>query len=177
MLIVPGIMSLSQYLLMLVRGPILDYHQEQCRICGKIGGLWGHGFRFRKSDREGEGLNPIKIQRLICKFCKKTFSILPECIPPRRWHLWAMQQAALLLYVSGRSIRAIAKTLSPARRTISRWLTCLKEEFLVHESVLRGHQPDLGRASGFTDFWKACLDKFSLASAMRLCHVAGVVIP
>ena len=134
----------------------------------------------RKSDREsspGESLNPIMIQRYYCPGCKKTFSVLPECIPPLRWYLWEVQQTMLLLFTAGQSVYAIARKSRPSCKTIRRWLTCFQEQFLLHKDTLCACFGELSRTSGFFDFWNACLKKMTLGSAMRLCHIAGVIIP
>lgn len=176
--IVAGILSLVQYLKTLKDEP------ERCRLenclhCGKSG-VWFHGCYPRKADRSKatrEALNPIYIQRFYCRDCRRTCSVLPECIPPRRWYLWDVQQLALLLFLAGKKIYAIAKEILPSRWTIGRWITRWKEKFLDHKDALCHHFVDLGRTPDFTDFWKSCLDKVSLASAMRLCHVSEVFIP
>lgn len=156
-----------------------QYRLRHCPECGKSN-PWRHGCYPRQSDRENnssDSLNPILIQRYYCPACGKTCSVLPECIPPRRWYLWEVQQAALLLLLSGKSLRAIARTLKPTRHTIARWWRRFKEQFLLQESILRSHCAELGRTSGIVDFWTACFEKFSLAAAMRLCHVSGIAIP
>ena len=175
MLILTAITSLVQHLATL-KDSFFRYRPDKCPLCGKSG-LWFHGVYYRKSDRENEDLNPIPIPRFLCPHCEHTCSVLPECIPPRRWYLWLAQQAALQLLLSGQSQRAIAATLTLGRRTIGRWWKRFKEQFLQHESVLRSHYPELGRTTGMIDFWTACLEKISLATAMQLCHINEVVVP
>ncbi len=77
----------------------------------------------------------------------------------------------------GNSIYAIAKQIMPARRTIARWVARFQNQFHIHKDILCNHIPDLGRATGFNDFWTLCLNTRSLAKAMRLCHVAGGFVP
>jgi len=175
MLILAAITSLMQYLITL-ENDLSQHCPDKCPSCGKAG-LWGHGVYYRKPDRESGVLNPIPIHRFLCPHCKHTCSVLPECIPPRRWYLWEAQQAALQLLLSGQSLRAIAMALTPGRSTISRWWNRFKEQFLRHESALRSRCADLGRAAGIVNFWKACLEKYSLATAMRLCFIEGVTVP
>ena len=152
---------------------------DRCLCCGSARPQL-HGCYPRKADRSGtcnESLNPILIQRYYCSACQRTCSVLPECLPPLRWYLWVVQQAALVLLLAGKSLRAIAQEVMPSRRTIGRWINRFKEQFRLHKDALCSHTADLGRATGFADFWQACLDQISLAQAMRLCHVAGVTIP
>jgi transposase-like protein len=177
-LIVAGMSSLIQYLTTIKINP-LTVRPECCPNCGKLG-VWLHGYYPRKADRSSsssESLNPIFIQRFLCPHCRRTCSVLPECMPPRRWYLWEVQQAALLLLLAGKSLYAAAKEVAPSRHTLGRWLQCFKEQLCLHKDALCNHRPDLGRTTGFTDFWKACLKEFSLAQAMRLCHASGVPIP
>lgn len=171
MFILAGIASLVQY----VAVESLEC-PSQCPNCGRPK-PWRHGTYPRKTDRESGELNPILIHRFYCPNCKQTCSVLPACIPPHRWYLWTVQQTALALFLSGRSLNAIAQTLALGRRTVSRWLNRFKNRFLVQADVLRNHKPELGRTTDFHSFWKSCLDKLSLAEAMRICHVSGVSIP
>lgn len=175
--ILSDIVSLRQYIMIFEKKEFAD--NERCSHCGKSG-LWRHGSYARKADRTSkprESLNPILIQRYYCPSCRKTCSVMPECIPPHRWYLWSIQQAALTLLLAGKSLRAIAQEIAPSRRTVGRWINRFKEQFHFHKDVLCTHAVDLGRTTGFTDFWQACFGQMSLAQAMRLCHVAGVFIP
>lgn len=175
--IVAGIASLLQHI------NAMNQQQEHYRPlkcgCGRAG-LWRHGCYPRKADRTsstGESLNPIFIQRLYCPECKKTCSVLPECIPRYRWYLWDIQQAIFLLILNGKSLYAAAEEMMPSRRTAKRWLDRFTEKFLSHKNALCGYIPDLGRTENFSDFWRTCLEKISLAQAMRFCHAFGEIIP
>ncbi len=75
------------------------------------------------------------------------------------------------------SAYAISKTMPPSRQTIKRWLMRFVEQFRLHKDALCTHFYALGRAINMADFWQATLQKMRLSEAMRLCHVAGVVIP
>ena len=173
MRILPGIRTLVQHFYILKQDPI---HPSCCPRCGEAD-LIKHGFYYRKADRESGDLNPVPIQRFICGGCHVTCSALPECIPRRRWYLWDVQQQALLLYLMGLSLQAITKVLSPAAHTVARWVKRFQDQFLLHTSVLRELNPDLGRSPSFGAFWQACLKECSLAEAMRFCHVAHVAVP
>jgi transposase-like protein len=175
--ILPEVSTLEQYLLLFEQGILLG-ETVQCLHCGRSG-LWRHGHYDRKADRcnESESLNPIPIQRFLCRYCGKTCSVLPECIPPHRWYLWEVQQLALLLWLTGKSFYAVAKKTVPSRQTIKRWADRLQEQFHLHKDALCNLFVDLGRTPGFADFWSTCLNKIPLSSAMRLCHVSGVIIP
>lgn len=164
---------------------LLNNAQKVCRLevcphCG-LSKPWKHGFYSRQSDRinpSTESLNSIPIQRYYCSGCKKTCSVLPECIPPHRWYLWETQGLVLLSVLTGCSIFATAKILLPSRQTISRWINRFKEQFVFHKDALCNLFHNLGRAAtNMDDFWRAALKKMSLGAAMRLCHVSGVFIP
>ena len=154
------------------------YRLKYCLCCGKSG-VWPHGCYPRKADRSGglESLNPIMIQRFFCPGCRRTCSVLPECIPPRRWYLWDEQQTALLLLLTGNSLSAVAKKVMPSRHTLKRWFTRIKEQFHLHKDVLCNHFIELGRTINCINFWQIFLKNNLLSFAMRLCHVAGVSIP
>ena len=146
---------------------------DRCPTCGRDA-LVGHGVYYRV-DRESGDRYPIP--RFSCQSCHATCSVLPEHIAPRRWYGWTIQQQALLLHIAGKSLRAITEVLSPAARTVARWVKRLQAQFLLHGSVLRERRPDLGRACGFGGFWQACIQELSLAQAMRFCHLAHVSVP
>ena len=175
--ILPHILSLLQYVTILKEKK--HTRLKYCLCCGKEG-LWFHGHYHRKPDREkrsDESLNPVIILRFFCRYCKKTCSQLPECIPPRRWYLWEVQQSVISLLLSGASLRTASRLLTPSRSTCRRWWHRLKEQFLLHGDTLRTHLSELGRTFTFNGFWQACFQKISLGKAMLLCHQTGVAIP
>jgi len=158
-----------------------DHRPDYCVCCGKQD-PWRHGTFTRQPDRENpskKSLNPINIQRYFCNVCKKTFSALPECISPRRWYTWEAQQLILELHLLGISAYSIAKICIPSYKTIRRWLARAKEQIIFHKGTLGGIDKfkDLNRTVDFKSFWHSCLDKMTLAAAMRLCHVSGISIP
>ena len=176
--ILPNFLSLLQYTYAINNTPD-NNRPERCPYCG-VAGLWCHGPYERKADREhslDESLNPILIQRYYCPTCKRTCSALPECIPPRRWYLWELQQQILLLSLLGQSAYAIAQQTTPSYKTIVRWLLRFNEQFRLHKDALVVHFNQLGRTSGIAEFWHTFFKKFTLGSAMRLCHAAGVFVP
>lgn len=176
--ILPNILSLIQYISALKNIPE-TCRPDKCVYCGRAH-PHSHAEYERKSDRENQGedsLNPILIQRYYCPGCGKTMSVLPECIPPKCWYLWKTQQIALVLIMSGHSLCAIAKEIIPSRHTIARWKNRFFEQHRCYKDVLCNQIPELGRSLLIEDFWSACLDKMTLGAAMRLCHVAGVIIP
>ena len=153
--IVSDILSLTQYLTSLETNPAL-YRLKCCPHpdCGKSG-LRRHGFRYRKSDRENDEkstLNPIPILRLYCPSCGRTCSVLPECIPPFRWYLWLIQQAAIKLYLSGESFNKISQKIMPSRWTISRWIKRLGDQFKTHTLHLKSKWSWLGYKDDFCIF-------------------------
>jgi transposase-like protein len=176
--IVAGIVTLIQYLAVLKNEPKM-LRPERCPSCGKFH-PWIHGSYPRKADRSCDGdefLNPIIILRFYCSGCGKTCSILPECIPSRRWYLWQVQESALLLLLAGKSINLTAKEVGPSRSTIRRWLDRFNEQLSLHKDALCKLFADFGRFAGFSNFWKACLQQITLAQAMRLCHADRVLVP
>lgn len=177
MFIVAGIASLFQYS-DLIKNRLNDIKPDRCLCCGRLK-VWPHGKYPRKADRtnSADSLNPIWIQRYYCPACHKTFSVLPECLPPRRWYLWEVQQVALMLALAGVSFRAIENKIAPSRRTIRRWLNRFKEQIHFHKDILCGRFIELGRTFDFAAFWRTCLNTTSLAEAMRLCHASGVPVP
>jgi hypothetical protein len=178
----PGILaeitSLEQHIQHLADFP-QEYRPSQCPHCYKAG-VWIHGYYGRTADhneRTGGRLNPIPIPRFFCPHCRKTCSTLPECIPPRRWYLWTIQQVFILSLLTGGQLPSVSPSRCPGRVTIGRWWNWLKEKFPLHADTLRARDPDLGRVSGFHEFWRACLDKMPLSEAMYWLHKNGLTIP
>lgn len=173
----PDITDLAQHLNAIKHD--LNRYKLKCSHCG-MNHLWNHGFYYRKTDRHGgnkKSCNPVPIPRFICKYCKKTISVLPECISPRRWYMWSIQQAVMLKIILGTRIRAISKKLLVSRSTCRRWYKRFKSQYLHHSSILRNHYPKLGLHEDFNKFWAACLKAIPLSKAMLLCNLFGVRIP
>lgn len=176
--IIPGITRLLQHLTEIKQNPE-SYRPSNCMGCGCCG-LWRHGSYERKSDRESKNsptLNPIPIPRFYCPHCRHTCSVLPECIPPRRWYLWEVQQTVLLLLFSGLSATAISQSHAPGRRTIRRWLRSLRERFIEFSACLKSKYSALGYQSDFTPFWQDCFERLGLAKAMLFLNHQGIMIP
>jgi transposase len=178
--IAANIKSIKEYLSYILQHGHKALRPTRCPSCGKTD-LWCHGSYQRKSDRKNKGaysLNPINIFRFFCPFCKCTCSVLPEFISPRRWYIWNIQQAAFLLAIAGHSWRYIAKDLSIARSTPSRWFHRFEEMFKIHAFHLSSRFFELGaNTESVTAYWKACLQKISLARAMYWVYRAGGAIP
>jgi hypothetical protein len=178
--IVASILSLMQHLFTLKNDP-KKYTLDCCPYgdCGKSG-LWRHGYRYRKADRENEPrstLNPVAILRLYCPACKRTCSLLPECIPPLRWYLWVIQQAAMHAYFIGQSFNKISQQIKPSRWTIGRWVKRWQEKFKEHALHLKTKWSWLGYHTSFNDFWIAILKKVELSHAMIFLSHQGLFVP
>lgn len=178
-IIIPDILTLAQYINLQIDKSI-HIRPDKCLNCGKAG-LHRHATYWRASDRENHGsgsLNPIIIQRYLCPHCQKTCSILPECIPPRRWYPWCIQQAVLLACLLGKSFNEISKTQIPGRSTCKRWYTWLQTRWLDFADVLRSMYGEwLGRYPEFESFWLACFKKIALSKVMWYCQQRGVIVP
>lgn len=176
--IIPGITTLLQYLNELKNDPE-QFRPSTCESCGRCG-LWDHGHYDRKSGRGNSSenlLNPIPILRFFCCGCKHTCSVLPECIPPRRWYLWNIQQGVLLTLLAGHSAARISQSNMPGRRTISRWFHWLQErssEFCFH---LKSNNSTLGYFSDFKDFWNYCFELMGLAKVMVFLNAQKLMVP
>jgi transposase-like protein len=141
-----------------------------------------HGHYKRKADREHrwntDSLNPVVILRYRCGSCRRTFSALPECIPPRQWYLWEIQEQVLKANIAGDSKNAISQKVLPSRRTIGRWLSRFTEIWQNLQHHFKACWTELGNvANTFTEFWQALLQKTSLASTMHYLYDCGERIP
>ncbi len=176
--IVAGILSIAQHLKTLQENSEY-YRVSYCPCCGKAG-LWRHGTRYRKADRENvkeSTLNPVPILRFYCPACHHTCSVLPECIPPRRWYLWTIQWLAMLLIFSEESIYTISQKIIPSRWTISRWYQRLKDQFDIHAASLKSIWSWLGYKTCLHEFWQALTEKLNFSTAMLFLNQHGVIVP
>jgi len=176
--IVPAITSLQQHLDALEREPVV-YRPAVCPHCG-LAGLWGHGCYDRKADRRPDAsgaLNPIPIPRFFCRGCRQTCSRVPECVAPRRWYGWALQQVVLLLLLGGGSLHGCAAQTGLDRRTVRRWWGWLQARHAEFGLFLRARFPELGRTVDFRGFWQGCWQAMTLSQAMAWLDHEGVVVP
>ena len=177
--ILSDISTLVQYKFKLIE-QFESIRPERCWNCG-MPGLHCHATYERQADRENKGsgsLNPIIIQRYICPHCKKTCSVLPECIPPRRWYPWYIQQAVLLACLFGKSLNEISRQHIPSRSTCKRWWEWLQERTNHFTHELKSMFPGtLGRCPDFKMFWSSCIKTMNLSKAMWYCHQNGVIVP
>lgn len=179
--ILSGLLTLDQHLSTYLETPSA-YRPQCCPHCGSAG-LWCHGTYDRQAKCEKGDECPVPIQRFFCPPCRRTCSVLPEYIPPRRWYHWALQSVALSLLLMGKSVLGVWQILfdqtsqEPSLSTLRRWWSCLREGYALHRFHLCSVLPELGRAANFTDFWQTCLQKIPLSSAMNTLHRAGVRIP
>ena len=153
--IVASILTLQQHLNLLASSPLI-YRPTVYPHCS-FGKLWCHGCYERKADRHGsasDSLNPILIPRYLCLGCHQTCSRLPECIAPRRWYDWAIQQIVIVMLLSGCSLCWCSRQCGLDRRTIRRWWAWLNERGQAFEWMLRSRFPELGRAVNFEAFWQ-----------------------
>lgn len=164
---VAGILSLAQHLELLAEDP-QRYRPSQCPHC-QADQPWRHGCYKRKADRLAPtraSLNPVAVPRFRCRWCTRTCSRLPECLAPRRWYDWAVQQAVLLLLLAGCSVRQCAACTQRQRSTVQRWGAWLAERGSVFAFFLRSRFAELGRAGDGGAFWLGVLKMMSLSRAM-----------
>lgn len=177
--IIPEITSLYQYLELFKENP-LQFRPKFCPNCKAVVLMRYHGVYYRKPDRENpstSNVNPIPVARFFCSICRRTCSVLPECIPPRRWYLWSTQQTVLAKIVNGVSFNKTANEVIPSRRTAARWWRCLNERYPEHYLHLCSRFPWLGYSDGIKKFWQSLFEKIKLSTAMFLLNNTGVFIP
>jgi len=75
------------------------------------------------------------------------------------------------------SLREVARSLWPSRRTIGRWWQWLMARFDTHSLHLRSRFPALGRAVDWKAFWSLCFERMSLGEAMGWLDRVEVRVP
>lgn len=169
--IVAGITSIEQHEQTIDLAPEM-YRPPCCPHCGiKI--VWSHGCYHRKADlcNRGEGnRNPVSILRYCCSVCRRTCSRLPECIAPRRWYNWLLQQVGLSPVIGSAAPTSSVADPTPAYRTLKRWKQWLQERGGLFRLSLTSRFPDLGRVADDTHFWRGVFDTLGLSRAMAWCN-------
>lgn len=163
--IVPTIISLQQHMDCMEREPVI-YRPHSCPHCG-FTKLWGHGSYERQANRHSIGygsLDPVLVPRFLCLGCRQTCSRLPECVAPRRWYGWTLQQSVLLILLNGLSLRQCSAQFGLDRHTVRRWWMWLCERRDEFGLILRSCFPDLGPA-------------MPLSGVMAWLDSVGVVVP
>jgi Domain of unknown function (DUF6431) len=167
--IVAGITSLEQHEHAIEQTPE-TYRPPCCPHCG-IKVVWRHGSYHRKADlcNRGEAnRNPVPILRYCCSACRRTCSRLPECIAPRRWYSWLVQEMWLRIVLEPTATRP-SSCPTPARRTLGRWHHWLQKRKGHFRFLLTSRFPDLGRAGDDARFWLGVFDTLGLSRAMAWC--------
>ena len=163
--IVAGITSLEEHLEMIRQKPEA-YRPLSCPHCG-IKQLRQHGYYYRQADRRAQRLrlDPVPICRYRCVGCRRTCSRLPECIAPRRWFPWSVQEQFLSPRV-GATPAGCGDDGQPTARSIGRWWRWLRDRGALFALHLRARFPELGRTSEFCGFWRQVFSSLGLARAM-----------
>ena len=97
-----------------------------CPDCGAIGMLirWG---TYTRQARTGLAIYWIRVQRVRCKACEHTHSLLPDFLHPYRRYVVARMQLVVFLYLlGGMSFNSIIERLpgqGPDRSTVREWIT------------------------------------------------------
>ncbi len=176
--ILSEILTFGQHLNTLKESPDL-YRPKFCPYCHAVV-IWCHGFYYRKPDRINHGndsVNDIPIPRHQCADCRHTFSTLPECIAPRRWYPWAIQQWCLWLSLNGWSVRQIHQCFPISRSTIKRWINWLLDYFALHHHEICNQLPEMGYFANCAPFWNHWLKSRLFSHAMVLLNKGGLVVP
>lgn len=176
--IVSTITSISQHLATVLSDPDF-YRPESCPHCG-VGRPWHHGCYTRKADRDPGGRrNPIAIPRFLCgRGCGRSCSRLPECLSPRRWYCWAVQQAVLAMWLAGASLNACARAMdAPSRSTMRRWRRWIRDHGERFAFALRSRWPELGRIADRQTLWRSLLRTQGLSAVMAWLDEHACAVP
>jgi hypothetical protein len=125
----PGVWNLPQYINADRR--IYEVAPRQCFSCGAVGAVRGHGHRVRAA-REGDKREPVRVHRLLCRACTKTFSHLFAFLVPWKRYTARVISRAIQCYLTqpGTSYRKVSDELgalhvdgsTPSHTTVWRWV-------------------------------------------------------
>lgn len=114
--------------------------------CQAAGSLirWG---TYERSALTGEADYRIRIQRVRCKSCGRTHSLLPDFLHPHRHFVISLLQQAVSLYLLAglgwrrlmRQVRAVYGDQGPARSTVREWVASFAygAGYLLLDALLR----------------------------------------
>jgi hypothetical protein len=180
--IVAAIASIKQHIQAMIDTPE-RYRPRCCPKCG-LAGLWEHGTYTRGAGRGLDSPDPIAVPRYICgkkDGCGKSCSRLPSCLPPRRWYLWSIQQWVLALLLAGTSLKKCADTVGtiwgPARSTMRRWWSWLRERHAQFSFHLLTDHPERGRTATWQEFWPHAFSCEPLRELMASLDRRGLIVP
>jgi hypothetical protein len=110
-----------------------DLRPCACPLCGEPSrrpgerlGIVGHGTYLRQVLRAGKALL-VRVRRYLCRACRRTISVLPEALLPRRWYAAGVILLALvlslLLGVTAAEVRGRFAEPGETRgwKTLDRW--------------------------------------------------------
>jgi hypothetical protein len=130
-----GVWDMPQYIN--AAGRIYEAAPERCFSCGAVGAVQGHGHYIRTA-RERDVRKPVRVHRLLCGACAKTFSnIFAFLVPWRRYTARIIAQAIQrYLTQPGTSYRKISDELSAlhaeadtlSHSTVWRWVKTFCEK-------------------------------------------------
>lgn len=131
----PGILTLAEY--RKAAGRIAEVAPEKCINCLAAGSLRGHGY-YERVVREGSEQEIVRIHRILCVACRKTFSVLFEFVVPwKRYSARAIATAVRMRLTNGKmSLRRIAGELTSlfeskrylSHTTIRNWVKAFSEK-------------------------------------------------
>lgn len=176
-IILKNILTFQQHLETLEKEPE-RYCPDHCPHCNWTA-FTGHGCYSRKPDRfhDNDNANDIPIPRFKCKNCGRTCSTLPECIAPRRWYPWGLQQWCLSCVLEGWSMSRLCSVHIMGRSTISRWKAWLNQTFNDYQQQLCQDFPQFGYFSDLKTFWTHWFKQHSLSHAMAYLNQQGWIVP
>ena len=128
-----------------------------CRACGRLI-RWG---TYERWARTGDANYRISIQRMRCKVCGRTHSLLPDCLHPHRHYVIRLLQHVVSLYlIAGLGWERLMKQLphpGPDVSTVREWVASfaygaghLLLDFLIHQLLVLDplvELPDTGAPS------------------------------
>ena len=176
--IVPNIDSLELHQKLLNSDPE-RYRPDHCPSC-QSSNIWSHGHYLRKPDRgleSGGCFNPVMILRYLCAACGKTCSRLPQCIAPRRWYLWLVQQWILKALLRGKSLNEVSQHFFPCKRTVMRWKCWLYERSECFRFHLATLYPEWGVQTEVKGYWLQAWESAELSLLMATLNRHGVSVP
>jgi hypothetical protein len=181
--IVAAIATIAQHIQAMIDTPE-RYRPACCPNCG-LAGLWVHGTYEREAGRGLDGHpDPIEVPRYYCGKkggCGTSCSRLPSCLPARRWYLWSIQQSVLMLVLAGTSLKKCADIVGtiwgPARSTMRRWSSWLRERHAQFSFHLLTDHPDWGRTETWQAFWQHGFSCEPLRELMAALDRRGLTVP
>ncbi len=168
-----GVLDLPQYIN--ANGRIYEVAPTCCFSCGTVGAVGGHG-HYMRTARERDGWKPVRVHRLLCGACTKSFSMIFAFLVPWKRYTGRIIAHAIQRYLTqpSTSYRKVTYELSAlhaeanglSHSTVWRWVKQFCEQA---KRKLLNRTQGLCLSAGVSAHRMAAIEKRALKHCKKYC--------